>query len=91
MFNDSSISEKNSETKGSITRDGCLKGHFCSKTDFNLSELECWLEKNYDFPPIQKTLNETELRKDFEEFFHRMRLSGIFKMNQLIVSVKHQL
>ena len=73
MFHDSSISEKNSETKGSITRDGCLKEHFCSKTNFNLSELEWWLEKSYDFPPIQKTLNEPELRKDFEEFLRRMR------------------
>ena len=26
------------------------------------------LEKGFDFAPIQKTLNELELRKDFEEF-----------------------
>ena len=28
------------------------------------------LEKGLDFAPIQKTLNEPELRKDFEEFYY---------------------
>ena len=79
VFNDSSTSEKNSEAIGSLTEDGRLKGFFCSKTVFNLSkkilteaEIKV-LEKGLDFAPIQKTLNERELRKDFEEFSRKMR------------------
>ena len=62
-----------------ITGDGRLEGCFCSKTVFNLSkkiltktEIKV-LEKGLDFAPIQKTLNEPDLRKDFEEFLHKMR------------------
>ena len=47
VFNDSSMSEKNSEAKGSITEDGRLKGYFCSKIVSNLSK---------------KILTETEIR-----------------------------
>ena len=74
VFSDSSTSEKNSEAKGSFTEDGRLKGFFCSKTVFNLSKKVLTeaeinvLEKGLDFAPIEKTLNEPELRKDFEEF-----------------------
>ena len=37
------------------------------------------LEKGFDFAPIQKTLNEPELRRDFEEFFRRMRCKWHFR------------
>ena len=67
VFNDYSTSEKNSEAIGSFTEDGRLKGFFCSKTVFNLSkkilieaEIKV-LEKDLDFAPIQKTLNEPQL------------------------------
>ena len=56
-----------------------LKGYFCSKTVFNLNknvltetEIKV-LEKGLHFAPFPKTLNEPELRKDFEEFSCRMR------------------
>ena len=88
VFNDSSTSEKNSEAKGSFTEDGRLKGFFCSKTVFNLSkkilieaEIKV-LEKGLDFAPIQKTLNEPELRKmnrNFDEFSRRMTCKWNFQ------------
>ena len=37
------------------------------------------LEKGLDFAPIQKILNEPELRKDFEEFSLRMRCKSDFR------------
>ena len=37
------------------------------------------IEKGLDFAPTQKTLNEPELRKDFEEFSHRMRCKWNFR------------
>ena len=79
VFNDSSTSQENSEAISSFTEDGRLKGFFCSKTVFNLSEKLLTeaeikvLEKGLDFTPVQKTLNEPELRKDFEEFSRRTR------------------
>ena len=79
VFNYSSTSETNSEVIGSFTEDGHLKTFFCSKTVFNPSkkiltgaEIKV-LEKGLHFAPIQKTLYEPELRKDFEEFSRRMR------------------
>ena len=36
------------------------------------------LKKGLDFAPIQKTLNEPEIRKDFEEFSRRMRCNWHF-------------
>ena len=57
---------------------------FCSKTVFNLrhkiiTETETKvLEKGLDFAPVQRTLNESELRKDFEEFCRRMRCKWHF-------------
>ena len=74
------------------------KGYLCSKTVFELSkkvhpetEIKI-LEKGLDFAPIQKTLNEPELRKDFEEFSRRMwcDVSGTFVMKSLKISVTHQ-
>ena len=37
------------------------------------------LEKGLDFAPIQKTLNEQKLTKDFEEFSRKMRYKWNFK------------
>ena len=54
--------------------------HFCSDIIFNLSnrvlsdaEIKI-IEKSLDIAPIQKKINELELRKDFEEFCRRMRI-----------------
>ena len=56
-----------------------------SKTVFNLSqrvlsepEIQV-LEKELDFAPIQKSINEPELRKDFEDFSRRMRFRWKFR------------
>ena len=37
------------------------------------------LEKGLDFAPIQKKINESELRKNFEEFCRRMRIKCHFR------------
>ena len=58
----------------SVTDDSRMKGYFCSDTFFNLSnrvltehEIKV-LEKGLDFAPIQRKVNEPELRQDFENF-----------------------
>ena len=77
--------EQTPEIRGSVTEANRLKGYFCSKSVFNLSkkvltETEISvLEKGLDFAPIQKSLNEPELRKDFEEFSRRMRCKWHFR------------
>ena len=68
-----------------MTDNNRLKGYFCSDTIFNLShrvlsEVEIKvLEKGLDFAPIQRKINEPELRKDFEEFSRRMRIKWHFR------------
>ena len=59
--------------------------NFCSDTIFNLShrvlsdaEIKI-LEKRLDFAPIQRKINEPELRKYFEEFCRRMRIKWNFR------------
>ena len=78
---DTFIQQKNNVT----TTDNRLSGYFCSETIFNLSnrvltdtEIKV-LEKGLDFAPIQKKLNEPELRSDFNEFCRRMRLKWHFR------------
>ena len=73
---DTFIQQKNNVT----TTDNRLSGYFCSETIFNLSnrmltytEINV-LEKGLDFTPIEKKLNEPELRSDFNDFCRRMRL-----------------
>ena len=45
-----------------------------------LSETEIQvLQKGLDFAPIQKSINERELRKDFEDFSGRMRNAQPFE------------
>ena len=66
--------------KNVTTTDNRLSGYFCSETIFNLSnrvltdtEIKV-LEERLDFAPIQKKLNEPELKSDFNESCRRMRL-----------------
>ena len=72
-------------TKTTVTDEGRFQGSLCSKTVFSLSqrvlsEIEIQvLEKGLDFAPIQKSINEPELRKDFEEFSRRMRIRWNFR------------
>ena len=67
------------------TDDSRMKGYFCSDTVFNLSnkvlteeEIKV-LQKGLDFAPIQRKLNEPELRQDFENFCRRMRINRHFR------------
>ena len=66
------------------TTDNRFSGYFCSETIFNLSnqmltDTEIKVLKNgLDFTPIQKKLNEPELRSDFNEFCRRMGLKWHF-------------
>ena len=71
--------------KGAIGENDRLEGYFCSDTVFNLSnrvlsdsEIKL-LEKGLDFAPIQRKINEPELRKDFNEFCRRMRIKWNFR------------
>ena len=74
-----------SDIRTSGTRDERLQGHFCSDIVFNASnrvlsvnEIKV-LEKCLDFAPIQQKINETDLRKDFEEFCRHMRTKCNFR------------
>ena len=65
-----------------------LTGYCCSDTFFNLSnrvlsdnEIKV-LEKGLDFAPIQRKINEPELRSDFGDSDVEYELSGIFVMNR---------
>ena len=70
----------------SITADeNRVTGYFCSGTIFNLSnwvlsdnEIKI-LEKGLDFVPIQRKINEPELRSDFGEFCRHMRIKWHFR------------
>ena len=60
-------------------------GSFVSDTVFNLSrkvltntEIKV-LEKGLDFAPIQRKLNEPELRRDFKDFCRHLRLKWYFR------------
>ena len=62
-----------------------LKGDFCTDTVFILShrvlsdaEIKI-LEKSLDIAPIQRKINELELRKDSEEFCRRMKIKSTFR------------
>ena len=59
---DTFIHQKNNVT----TTDNRLSGHFCSETIFNVSNRV--LEKGLDFAPIQKKLNQSEVRSHFNGF-----------------------
>ena len=62
-----------------------LTGYFCSDTIFALSnrvlsdnEIKV-LEKGLDFAPMQRKINELQLRSDFWEFCRRMRIKWPFR------------
>ena len=67
-----------------ITDESRLSGYFCSETIFNLSnrvlsdaEIRV-LEKGLDYAPIQRKINQPELRHDFNDFCRRIRLKWHF-------------
>ena len=72
-------------TKATVSDEGRLQGSFCSKTVFNLSQRVLSeiqipiLEEGLDLAPIQKSINEAELRKDFEDFSRRMGIKWNFR------------
>ena len=72
------------------TDDSRMKGYFSSDTVFIVSykvlaedEIKV-LEKGLDFAPIQRKINEPELRQDFENFCRRMRI----KWRMMMYSIK---
>ena len=76
---DDPLHSQNKNINVKVTTEGRISGYFCSDTVFNLShrvltetEIKV-LEKGLDYAPIQKKINEPELRKDFSEFCRRMR------------------
>ena len=78
-------------TSGLTTVENTLCGYFCSETIFNLShgmltdtETKV-LEKGLDFAPIQRKINEPELRR-----CRRMRLKWHSEMSVKVL-MKHQL
>ena len=81
-------SNRETSVKGisSITADeNRLAGYFCSDTIFNLSnrvlsnnEIRV-LEKGLHFAPIQRKINELELRSEFGKFCHKMRIKWYFR------------
>ena len=68
--------EKAKEYDVNVTSLGRLRGHFYSDNIFNFRYRV--LEKRLDFALIQRKINETELREDFEEFYRRMRVKWNF-------------
>ena len=72
-------------TKATNNDERNLAGSFCSKTVFKLSqnalsdiEIQV-LEKGLDFSLVQRSLNEPELRKDFEEFARTIHIKRNFR------------
>ena len=71
--------------KSPKSANGRLKGCFCSKTVFNLSrkvltETEILvLEKGLGFAPTHTRINESDLKRDFNEFSRKMRCKWYFK------------
>ena len=72
-------------TKATNTDERNLAGSFCSKTVFKLSqnalsdiEIQV-LEKGLDVSLVQRSLNEPELRKDFEEFARTIHIKRNFR------------
>ena len=68
-----------SSNKVSVTSER-LSRYFCSETVFNLSrkvltetEIQI-LEKGLDFAPIQRKINEPELKRGSEEFCRKVRV-----------------
>ena len=64
---------------------GRMKGYFCSKTVFHLSrkvltETEIRvLEKGLGFAPTPTRINESDIKRDFNEFSRKMRCKWYFR------------
>ena len=77
------LQNKNINVK--VTTEGRISGYSGSDPVFNLShwvlsETEITvLEKGLDYAPIQKKINQSDLRKDFSEFCWRMRNKWYFR------------
>ena len=77
--------EKGTEHDVNVTSLGRLRRHFCSDIIFNLSHMVLSdaeinvLEKGLDFAPIQRKINEPELREYFEKFCRRMSVKWYFR------------
>ena len=62
-----------------------IKGYFCSDTVFNLSnkvlsQMEISvLQKGLGFVPTPNMINESDLRRDFNEFSRKMRCKWYFR------------
>ena len=74
-----------SSNKVSVTSEGMLSGYFFCETVLNLSrkiltetEIKI-LKKGLGFTPIQRKINEPELRSDFEEFCRRVWVKWHFR------------
>ena len=67
------------------TEENTLTSYFCSDTIFNLGNRVLSdngikvLEKGLDFKPLQRKINDPELRSDFREFCRRMRIKWLFR------------
>ena len=75
----------NSKNQVSVTSKGRLLEYFYSEMVFNLSrkiltdtEIRI-LEKGLDFAPVQRKINEPEIRSDFEEISKRVRTKWHFR------------
>ena len=62
-----------------------MKRYFCSDTIFNLSNMVLYeyeikvLEKDLDFAPTLREVNESELRQDFESFCRCIKIKWNFR------------
>ena len=67
-----------------ITSESRLTGQFCSATVYNLNDRVLTdaeikkLEKGLDFAPLQRKINEPELKQNFKDFCRSMRLKWYF-------------
>ena len=75
----------NSKNQVSVTSKGRLLEYFYSEMVFNLSrkiltdtEIKI-LEKGLDFAPVQRKINEPEIRSDFKEISKRVRTKWHFR------------
>ena len=75
----------------SITADeNRLTGYFCWDTIFDLSNRVLFrneikfLEKCLDFAPIQRKINESQLKSDFGEFCRRIRIKWHFRNEPIL-------
>ena len=82
---DDPLHSQNKNINVKVTTEGRISGYSGSDPVFNLShwvlsetEIKV-LEKGLDYAPIQKKINESELRKGFSEFCRRMRNKWYFR------------